>query len=138
MRALKSLLALNGLVFLLRGGLNLTRPTSFYLAKGAPDNAMDAVRVLGITYVAFGLVQTGMWFTPDRIPVRVVAGSSMLFASGVALQALKQDAALPDSFHQIRRLSAAENVAVAALYAALLYREHDDRRQSVPAIACGA
>jgi hypothetical protein len=99
-KALKSLLALNGLVFLLRGGLNLTRPTSFYLAKGAPDNAIDAVRVLGITYVAFGLVQTGVWFTPERTAVRVVAGSSMLFASGVALQALNQDAALPDSFHQ--------------------------------------
>ncbi len=138
MRALKSLLALNGLVFLLRGGLNLTRPTSFYLAEGAPVNAMDAVRVLGITYVAFGLVQTGMWFTPDRIAVRVVAGSSMLFASGVALQALNQDAALPDSFHQIRLLSAAENVAVAALYAALLYREHGYHRQSVHANAYGA
>jgi hypothetical protein len=125
-RALKRLLAVNGLVFLLRAGLNILRPTSFYLAEGSPDNAVDAVHVLGITYAAFGLVQLGMWRSQDRTAVRVVAAGSLLFASGVALQALGQDPSPPDTFHQIRMASAAENIAVAALYTTLLIRE---RRQ---------
>ena len=127
MRALKRLLAVNGLVFLLRAGLNIFRPKSFYLAEGAAENAIDAVHVLGITYAAFGLIQLGMWRSQDRTAVRVVAAGSMIFASGVALQALGQDSSPPNTFHQIRLASAAENVAVAALYAALLIRErrHD-------------
>ena len=99
MRALKRLLAVNGLVFLLRASLNILRPTSFYLAEGAPDNAIDAVHVLGITYAAFGLIQLGIWRSQDRTAVRVVAAGSMLFASGVALQALGQNSSPPDTFH---------------------------------------
>ena len=128
MRALKRLLAVNGLVFLLRASLNILRPTSFYLAEGAPDNAIDAVHVLGITYAAFGLIQLGMWRSQDRTAVRVVAAGSMLFASGVALQALGQNSSPPDTFHQIRRASAAENIAVAALYATLIIRERRQHR----------
>ena len=123
MRALKTLLAINGVVFLIRAVLNVFRPTSFYLESGAPEYAGDAVRVLGITYGVFGLIQLGMWQVVDRRAVRVVSWGSLLFASGIALQASAQGGSSTDSFHQMRLASAAENVAVATLYAFLLYRE---------------
>jgi hypothetical protein len=134
-KALRGLLAANGLVFLLRGGLNLLQPTSFYLAEGAPENAMDAVRILGITYGTVGVIQLGMLSSRDRNALRVVAGGSMLFAAGVAAQALAQGREPSDTFHQIRNASAAENIAVAALYAGLLYREGRQHRQSLPTAA---
>jgi len=123
-RALKTLLAVNGLVFLIRALLNVFRPTSFYLESGAPEYASDAVRVLGITYGVLGFIQLGMWRVSDRRAVVVVSSGSLLFAAGVAVQAMTQEGSSTDSFHQMRLASAAENVAVAALYAFLLYREH--------------
>lgn len=128
MLALKRLLALNGLVFLLRAALNLIRPTSFYLADGAPENAVDAVHVLGVTYAAFGFIQLGMWRSNDRTAVRVVAQGSLLFALGVAIKALSQDSAPPDTFHQIRLASATENAFLVVIYAALLNRERKQHR----------
>lgn len=128
MTALQKLLALNGLVFLLRAALNVLRPTSFYLSPGAPENAEDAVRVLGITYAAVGVVQLGAARSVDRTALRIVATGSALFAGGVALQAISQSSSPPDAFHRIRVASAVENVLVAGLYLALLLRE---RRESV-------
>lgn len=122
MRWLKLVLAINGAVFMLRASMNLIRPTSFYLPDGAPTYAEDAVRVLGITYAALGLIQLGMWMVPDARAVRTVAGASMLFATGVAIQAVVQGSQSADAFHRLRIGSAAENLGVAVLYAALLYR----------------
>lgn len=124
MRALKTLLAVNGLVFLIRALLNVFRPTSFYLESGAPEYASDAVRVLGITYGVLGSIQLGMWRVSDRRAVLVLSSGSLLFAVGVAVQAMNQAGSSTDRFHQMRLASAAENVAVAGLYAFLLYREH--------------
>jgi hypothetical protein len=124
MRALKTLLAVNGLVFLVRAFLNVFRPTFFYLESGAPEYARDAVRVLGITYGVVGFMQLGMWRVSDRRAVRVVSSGSLLFAAGVAVQASTQEGSSTARFYQMRLASAAENVAVAALYAVLLYREH--------------
>jgi hypothetical protein len=59
MRLLKIMLAANGAVFLLRGSLNIVQPTSFYLESDAPTHGQDAVRILGITYLAVGLVHLG-------------------------------------------------------------------------------
>ena len=51
--------------------------------------------------------------------------------AGVAAQALAQGAEPSDTFHQIRVASAAENIAVAASYAGLLYRESRQHNQSL-------
>ena len=123
MRALKTLLVINGLVFLLRALLNLFRPTSFYLESDAPAYAVDAVRVLGVTYGVLGLIQLGMWRVTDRRAVRIVSAASLLFATGIAAQASIQDTTSGDRFHQMRRASAAENLTLVGLYAYLLYRE---------------
>jgi hypothetical protein len=122
MRALKLVSAGNGCVFLLRAARNLTEPTSFYLPADAPAYARDTVRVLGITYAALGVIQLGMCVVRDERAVRTVAGASMLFAAGVALQAAAQGSTSADAFHRLRLGSAAENVGVAALYAVLLLR----------------
>ncbi len=123
MRVLKVLLAINGAVFLWRGSLDLVQPTAFYLEPDAPKYAMDAVRVIGITYLAVGLIQLGMWRVTDRLAVRVVASASLLFGAGVAIQAVTQGSGSADAFHRLAPGPAVENVLVALLYAALLYRE---------------
>jgi hypothetical protein len=115
-------LAVNGVVFLVRAGLDIVRPTSFYLAAGAPAYAVDAVRVLGITYATLALVQLGVSRLADPRAVRLVAAASMLFAAAVAVQASLQSSGTTDAFHRLRWGSAAENVLVATLYAMLLYR----------------
>jgi hypothetical protein len=123
MHGLRALLAVNGVVFVLRALINVVRPTAFYLEPEAPTYARDAVRVLGITYAALGAIQLGMSALSSRWAVRVAAGGSMLFAAGVAAQAALQDSASSDAFHRLRLGSAAENGLVAALYAALLFRD---------------
>lgn len=123
MRALKITLAVNGLVFFVRALANLCRPTSFYLDPGASRNTIDTVHVLGITYGAVGLIQVGAWRVADRGAVRLVARASQLFAAAVAVKAWTQDSGPPDAFHRLRIASAAENAAVAVLYAVLLDRE---------------
>jgi len=127
MRLLKIMLAVNGAVFLVRGFLNIVQPGSFYLEADAPTYAQDAIRVLGITYVTLGLIQLGMWWVRDRRAVRIVAGAALLFAAGVAIQAVTQRPGSSDAFHELALGSAAENALVVALYAALLFRE---RRQA--------
>jgi hypothetical protein len=122
-RWLKLGLAVNGGIFLWRGSLDILQPTSFYLASDAPRYAIDAVRVLGITYLALGLIQLGMWWVPDRRAVRIVAGASMLFAAAVFAQALTQGSASADAFHQLSPGPAVENALVAVAYAILLSRE---------------
>jgi hypothetical protein len=132
MRALRVVLAVNGLVFLVRAGLDNVRPTSFYLAAGAPAYAVDAVRVLGITYATLAMVQLGASRLAGPCAVRLVAAASMLFAAAVAVQASMQGSGTADAFHRPRWGSAAENVLVATLYAVLLYRGrprgHEDER----------
>lgn len=93
MRWLKTMLAVNGAVFLWRGSLDILQPTSFYFQSDAPVYAMDAVRILGITYVALGLIQLGVWPVTDRRAVRIVAGGSLVFAACVAVQAATQASA---------------------------------------------
>ena len=122
-RLLKVALAVNGAVFLWRGSLDVLQPASFYLEPDAPNYAADAIHVLGITYVALGLIQLGMWRVTERRPVRIVAAASMLFGTGVAVQAMTQGSASSDAFHQLSPGPAIENTLVALLYAALLYRE---------------
>jgi len=123
MRALKALLAINGVVFLWRGFLDIVQPTEFYLESDAPKYAMDAVRVIGITYVAVGLIQLGMWRVTDRLAVRVVASASMFFGAAVAVQAATQGSGSADAFHRLAPGPAVENALVAILYAVLIYRE---------------
>jgi hypothetical protein len=119
-RLLKIALAVNGVVFLGRGSIDLVQPTSFYLQPDAPKYAMDAVRVLGVTYISLGLIQLGMWWAPDPRAVRIVASASLLFAAGVAAQAATQGSASTDPFHQLSPGPAAENLLVAVLYAGFL------------------
>lgn len=129
MRGLKILLAINGVFFLVRGLINIVQPTAFYLQPDAPRYAMDAVRVLAITYLAFGLIQLGTWWVVDRRAVRIVAFASLLFAAGVAIQVATQGSASTDGFHQADVIgpltlnNAAMNVLWTALYAGLLFRE---------------
>ena len=131
---LKIALAINGAIFLWRGSLDIAQPTSFYLQSDAPTYAMDAVRVLGVTYVALGLIQVGTWWVADRRAVRIIAGASLLFAAGVAVQAVTQGSASADSFHRLSPGPAVENLVVAVLYAGLLLRE---RRMATPRIEAG-
>ena len=123
MKSLKTMLAINGVVFLIRAFTNFFRPTSWYIDPGAPRNAVDAVHVVGITQAALGLTQIGMWSVDDRRAVRAVSGASMLFAVGIALKALSQGSGSTDAFHRMRYTSAAENIGVAALYGVLLLQE---------------
>lgn len=131
MRVVRVVLAVNGVVFLVRAGLNLIRPSSFYLAAGAPAYAMDAVRVLGISYATLALIQLGAARLTDARAVRMVCAASMLFAAAVAAQACLQGPGTTDAFHRLRWGSAAENALVASLYAVLLYRS---RRNAVIAV----
>ncbi|MGB5531511.1 MAG: hypothetical protein WBN71_00250 [Acidimicrobiia bacterium] len=123
MKALKTMLAINGVVFLVRALTNFIMPASWYLHAGAPRNAVDAVHVIGITQAALGLTQIGMWSVDDRRAVRAVSGASMSFAVAIALKALSQGSGSTDAFHRMRYASAAENIGVAALYGGLLLRE---------------
>jgi hypothetical protein len=129
MRALKILLAINAVFFLVRGLINVVQPTAFYLESDAPGYAMDAVRVLGITYLVLGLIQLGTWWVADRRAVGIVAFASLLFALGVAVQVATQGSASTDGFHQadvfgpLTLNNAAMNVLWAVLYAGLLLRE---------------
>ncbi|WP_088284849.1 hypothetical protein [Kineosporia sp. A_224] len=131
---LRVVLAVNGAVFLVRAGLNLHSPTTFYLAAGAPANAMDAVRVLGISYATLALIQLGASRVSDASAVRVAAAASMFFAVGVATQALLLAPGAMDTFHRLRWGSAAENVLVAVAYAVLLYRSrrHAETHRPLP------
>ena len=122
-KPLKYALALNGVVFLVRAGTNLLKPTSWYVDANAPQNAVDAVHVIGITYAALGLIQIGMWRVSDRRAVRAVSGASFAFAAGMAGKALSQGSGPADAFHRMRYASAAENAGVAVLYAVLLSRD---------------
>jgi hypothetical protein len=122
MRWLKILLALNGVVFLWRAFNNIFRPTSFYLLSDAPKYAVDAVRVIGISFIALGLIQLGTWWVVDRLAVRIVAGASLLFAVGFVALAAMMGSTSADAFHRIRFGSIAENTVVVVLYAILLFR----------------
>ncbi len=123
MRSLRIALLVNGAVFLWRGSLDITQPTSFYLESDAPAYAVDAVRVLGVAYLALGLTQLGAGWTADRAAVRVVAGASLLFAVGVAVQALTQGSGSADAFHRLSPGPALENLLVALAYAVLLAQD---------------
>ena len=122
MRWLKILLVINGLVFLVRGFLNITDPTSFYLEAEAPTYARDAVRVLGVAYLTIGVVQIGTWWAVERTSIMVVSAASMFFAVGVAILAITQGSASTDAFHDLSWGSALENAAVGLLYSALMVR----------------
>lgn len=137
LKALKTMLAINGVVFLVRAFTNLFRPTSWYVDADAPRNAVDAVHVVGITQGALGLTQIGMWTVDDRRAVRAVSGASMFFAVGIALKALSQGSSSTDAFHRMRYASAAENIGVAAVYGGLLLRERlsGNRPESSGALA---
>ena len=128
LKQLRVVLAVNGLVFLLRGLVNLARPTSFYLERESPGYARDAVRMLGVTYGVFGLTQLGVSRSADTAAVRSVSVASMLFASGAAAAAIAQNADSNTGFRRLRLISAAENVGLATLYALLLKNERRSRR----------
>lgn len=123
MQALRIALVINGLVFVLRATLNIIRPTSFYLEPGAPEFAIDAIRVLGVTYGVLGTIQIAQWWSTERTAVRVVAWGSFLFAVGVSIVALTMDPSSTAPFHEMRMGSAVENLAVGGLYGFLLLRE---------------
>jgi len=130
MRALKIMLAYNGIESVLRGVVNLAVPTLFYLPKDAPGYAQDAVRVLAITYLALGVIQLGAWRMQERWAVRVIASASLLFAAGVAVQAATQVSGSTDAFHEAGVVlgpvvlpNVGINVLVTAIYAILLLRE---------------
>ena len=121
-------LAINGLVFLLRSVVNLTRPTSFYIEPESPGYARDAVRILGVTYGAFGLTQLGVSGSSDSATIRTVSIASMLFASGAAAAAITQNIDADTGFRRLRWVSAAENVGLATLYALLLVKDRQGKR----------
>jgi hypothetical protein len=130
MHALNVMLAWNGFESIARGLVNLARPTIFYLPPEAPKYAQDTVRVLAITYLAVGVMQLGACRLKDRQAVRLVAGASMLFAAGVALQAATQGSGSSDVFHQsgerigpVTLNNAWINVLWSTIYAVLLLRE---------------
>lgn len=81
------------------------------------------LRTSNSVFVAVGLIQLGMWRVAERLPVRIVASASLLFAAGVAIQAATQGSGSDDAFHRSSPGPAVENVLVALLYALLLYRE---------------
>jgi hypothetical protein len=64
-----------------------------------------------------------MWRVAEQLPVRIVAGGSLLFAAGVAAQALTQGSASADAFHQLSLGPALENAGVAAAYTIRVHRE---------------
>ena len=126
---LRAAMSLNGAVFLVRGSLNLRDPHSFYLEPGAPPYAKDAVRVLGITYVTLGLCQLVVANTSDRRTLHGVAGASLGFAAGLAVQGLVQQRGTLDRYHVLSRTSAAENAVVGVVYALLIARDRQRCRE---------
>lgn len=125
MSSLRTALAVNGVVFLVRAAMNLLRPTSFYADEAATGPHQDAVRVIGISYATLGLIQLGATRS-ELQAVRSAAAASGLFAAGVAVQAATLGPG-PDSYHRLRYGAAVENAAVALLYGTLLIR---DRRRT--------
>ena len=102
MSSLRTALAVNGVVFLVRAAMNLLRPTSFY-ADGAPTGPhQDAVRVIGISYATLGLIQLGAT-RADLQAVRSTVAALGLFAAGVAVQAATQGPGPDSSPAAIRR-----------------------------------
>ena len=114
------MLAINGLVFLLRSVINLLKPTSFYLEPEAPGYARDAVRVLGVTYGVLGMTQLGVSRSDDSNSIRTVSVASMLFALGAAVASVAQNKDSKTAFRRMRLASATENLGVVALYAVIL------------------
>lgn len=142
MGALKVMLAYSGLEFVARGIVNFVQPTTFYLQADAPRYAMDAVRVLAITFLVFGIVHLGAWRVNDRRAVRLVAMASMLFAAGAAVQAATQGSASTDLWHQAGVVlgpvilpNVGLNVLWTVIYAGLLIRE---ARMATPRVETGA
>lgn len=132
MRALKIVLGFNGIVFVVRAALNLIRPTSFYLEADAPDYAVEAVRVLGVTYAVVGLIQLKQVGASDRTSVRAVTWASLLFGSGISVIALSMGPS-STAFYKMRTASIAENIGVAGLYGILLIRESREAAASTMA-----
>ncbi len=123
MRWLKILLAINGIVLLVYAATNTLAPTSYFLPSDAPGYAVDVTRVVGVGYLAFGLVQLGMWLVTDQMAIRIVAGTSLVYAAGFALLAFTSSASSSVTFHEIGVAAGIGNGLVAVLYAILLYRE---------------
>lgn len=121
--ALRSLVAANGLVFLLRAFTNLVHPTSFYLDEDAPANAKDAIHALGITQASLGLAQIGVARSTDPRAIRSLSTASLLFAAAHALKAATMSTDPSDAFHRLRIGVVAENTGVALLFGWLLARE---------------
>jgi len=141
MRALKVMLAYNGIESLLRGVAGLVVPTMFYLQPDAPEYAQDAVRVLAITYLTLSVIQLSTWGMTDRRAVRSVAVASMLFGASVAIQVATQGSASTDVFHQagvvigpVILSNLGLNVLWTVLYAGLLIRES---RMAMPRVETG-
>lgn len=120
--ALRTVLAINGGVFLFRSLTNLRRPASFFLRSDAPSYAVDAVHVMGITQAALATAQLGVASSDDRRAVTATAIGSALFGTGVAAKALMTDGSHDVRFHRLRLAAGLENLAVATIYLVLLRR----------------
>lgn len=101
-------------------------PTSYFLPADATGPALDAVRTVGLTYGALGLVLLGMWWVKDRLAVRIVAGAAFLFLVDFALQSATHGTGSSDPFHQLGLGIAVGNAVVAVLYVWLIYRENQE------------
>lgn len=123
MRWLKILLVVNGVAYLAYAASNIFMPTSYFVPSDAPGYAVDVTRVVGIAYLALGLIQLGTWWVTERFAVRLIAGASLLYSAGFAALAAVQGSGSSDPFHQLGVGIAAGNTVVAVLYAFLLYRE---------------
>lgn len=126
MRWLKIVLAINGVLNLGYAVGNIVAPTSFFLPGDASGYAIDVTRVVGVGYLALGLIQLGTWMVTDRLAVRLVAGASLVYNAGFAILGATIGTGSSDPFHQIGLVAGIGNGVVAVLYAFLLYRERSE------------
>jgi len=91
--------------------------------------------------LALGVIQLGAWRLQERRAVRVIASASLLFAAGVAVQAMTQSPASTDAFHQAGVVlgpvilpNVGINALVTAIYAILLLRKRQGARPEATAV----
>jgi len=127
MRWLKSLLVLNGAASVLYGLLGWFMPGQFWAPEGSPVTVVQIIHGLSSLQLALGIIQLGAWRMKERWGLELVSVASLFnaFAFAVVIY-LASGTASNDMFHQIGVPGAAIWLAVALVYAFLIYRERQE------------
>ena len=127
MRWLKILLVLNGAASVLYGLLGWFMPGQFWAPEGSPVTVVQIIHGLSSLQLALGIIQLGAWRMKERWGLELVSVASLFnaFAFAVVIY-LASGTASNDMFHQIGVPGAAIWLAVALVYAFLIYRERQE------------